>query len=90
MKPLSVVIRDIYPHAVHGATVGVAGAGSHLRRRLRRASIHADGVRAVHTIGYVLSERFWGLYLRCPTARQECPQGFNDGPREQFKILLPG
>lgn len=38
-------------------------------------------------IGYVMTDLFWSVY-QTPDA-QECPQGFNDGPREQFEKLFP-
>ena len=41
-----------------------------------------------HTIGYVLTDRHWGVYVTAG-GKTECPQGMNDGPREQFKILFP-
>ena len=40
------------------------------------------------TIGYVLTSANWGLY-QTPDGKQECPDGFNEGPREQFKALYP-
>ncbi len=40
------------------------------------------------SIGYVLTMRHWAIY-QTPEAKEECPQGFNDGPREQFKLLYP-
>src|SRR3954470_15666005 len=40
-----------------------------------------------HTIGYVLTDRHWAVYVT--PGKTECPQGMNDGPREQFKILFP-
>ena len=39
-------------------------------------------------IGYVLYYKHWALH-QTPEGKTECPQGFNDGPREQFKILFP-
>jgi len=39
-------------------------------------------------IGYVMTNLFWSVY-QTPDAKQECPNGFNDGPREQFEILFP-
>lgn len=39
------------------------------------------------TIGYVFTDLFWSVY-QTPDA-DECPQGFNDGPREQFEMLFP-
>jgi hypothetical protein len=41
-----------------------------------------------HRIGYVLYEYEWALY-QTPDGKAECPKGFNDGPREQFKVLFP-
>jgi hypothetical protein len=40
------------------------------------------------TIGYVLTERHWAVY-ETPGGKVECPSGFNDGPREQYKQLFP-
>jgi len=39
-------------------------------------------------IGYVLTHRYYSLY-ETEGGKAECPQGFNDGPREQFKKLYP-
>jgi hypothetical protein len=39
-------------------------------------------------IGYVLTDEYWALF-QTPDGKTECPQGFNDGPREQFKVLFP-
>ncbi|NMT19476.1 hypothetical protein HKA99_34545, partial [Vibrio parahaemolyticus] len=38
------------------------------------------------TIGFVLTSSAWGLY-QTPDGKAECPEGFNEGPREQFKAL---
>lgn len=40
------------------------------------------------TIGYVMTNLFWSVY-QTPGGKTECPQGFNDGPREQFDSLFP-
>ncbi len=37
-------------------------------------------------LGYVMTDLFWAVY-QTEDARQECPRGFNDGPREQFAKL---
>lgn len=37
-------------------------------------------------IGYVMTHKYWSVY-ETEGAKTECPQGFNDGPREQFKKL---
>src|SRR6478609_1967807 len=50
----------------------------------------ADGAASPlrnHTIGYVLTDRHWAVYVT--PDKKECPQGMNDGPREQFKVLFP-
>ena len=41
-----------------------------------------------HRIGYAMYEYEWALY-QTPDGKTECPKGFNDGPREQFKVLFP-
>ncbi len=50
-------------------------------------SAHAEGVTN-RTIGYVLTNKSWATY-QTPDGKAECPKGFNDGPREQFKALFP-
>jgi hypothetical protein len=37
-------------------------------------------------IGFALTHKYWAVY-ETEGAKTECPQGFNDGPREQFKKL---
>ena len=40
------------------------------------------------TIGYVMTDYHWAVY-QTKDGKAECPAGFNDGPREQFKMLFP-
>jgi hypothetical protein len=40
------------------------------------------------TIAFVLTNRKWSV-TQTPDGKLECPNGFNDGNREQFKILYP-
>lgn len=40
------------------------------------------------TVGYALTDLFWSVY-QTPHGKEECPQGFNDGPREQYAKLYP-
>ncbi len=40
------------------------------------------------TIGYVLTSRKWNV-TQTADGKLECPNGLNDGNREQFKILFP-
>jgi len=46
-----------------------------------QSSLLADG-----RIGYVVFNRHWSLY-QTGDGKAECPNGFNDGPREEFKKL---
>ena len=41
------------------------------------------------TIAYVLTDLHWAVY-QSPDGKTECPAGFNEGNREQFKALFPG
>jgi hypothetical protein len=52
-----------------------------------QTAAQADGVTD-RKIGYVLVDKAWAVY-QTPGGKQECPNGFNDGPREQFKALFP-
>lgn len=38
-------------------------------------------------IGYAMTDRAWVIHQS--QDKSECPNGLNDGPREQFKILFP-
>lgn len=40
------------------------------------------------TIAYAMYSLHWATY-HTKDKKQECPDGFNDGPREQFKALFP-
>jgi len=40
------------------------------------------------TIAYAMTSLRWATYLK-PDARVDCPDGVNDGPREQFAALFP-
>jgi len=40
------------------------------------------------TIGFVLTSAQWGLH-QTADGKAECPDGFNEGPREQFNALYP-
>ena len=39
-------------------------------------------------LGLVMTHLFWSVY-QTDDASEECPEGFNDGPREQFAALYP-
>ncbi len=38
-------------------------------------------------IGYVMTDLFWAVY-QTEDGKTECPNGYNDGPREQFEALF--
>lgn len=62
-----------------------------LAATLTVGAAHADdnsNVPVNGSIGYVMTNLFWSVY-QTPDAKEECPKGFNDGPREQFEILFP-
>ncbi len=61
----------------------VFGAGNALAEDDVASAVLKDG-----KIGYVLTNRYWAVY-QTPEGKTECPQGFNDGPREQFALLFP-
>src|ERR1700757_167240 len=48
----------------------------------------ADSPLRGHTIGYVLTAKNVAIW-QSPDGKVECPDGLNDGPREQFKTLYP-
>jgi hypothetical protein len=52
------------------------------------AATAAEGPVRDGRIGYVMTDLFWSVY-QTPGAKEECPRGFNDGPREQFEKLWP-
>lgn len=55
------------------------------------ASAEDDASNAVlrdGRIGYVLTNKYWAVY-QTPDGKAECPNGYNDGPREQFALLFP-
>lgn len=53
------------------------------------AGVQADDGRLRDgTIAYVMTDLFWSVY-QTADGSQECPRGFNDGPREQFEQLFP-
>lgn len=39
-------------------------------------------------IAYVMTMEEWAMH-KTPGAKSECPNGMNEGPREQFKVLFP-
>jgi hypothetical protein len=39
-------------------------------------------------IAYVMTNTHWAMY-ETPGGKEECPDGLNDGPREQFNVMFP-
>lgn len=52
------------------------------------AHAQSEGALREGRIGYVMTDLFWSVY-QSETGAEECPRGFNDGPREQFEVLYP-
>jgi hypothetical protein len=63
-------------------TLTLCGAGG------AAADDAAAAVLKDRAIGYAMTMRHWAIY-QTPEGKVECPQGFNTGPREQFKLLFP-
>src|SRR5688572_3470837 len=62
--------------------ISAAGAGASFAEE-----ISVPGLKN-RTIGFALVGARWGIH-QTPDGRTECPEGFNEGPREQFKALYP-
>jgi hypothetical protein len=50
--------------------------------------VSADAAPQERRIAYALTSYTWEIY-QVPGHKTECPDGFNDGPREQFAALFP-
>ncbi|MGE4063098.1 MAG: hypothetical protein AB7E79_06995 [Rhodospirillaceae bacterium] len=48
----------------------------------------SQGVIRDRSIAYVMTMEEWAMH-KTPGAKSECPNGMNEGPREQFKVLFP-
>jgi hypothetical protein len=48
----------------------------------------AEGAIQNRSIGYVMTSELKAIY-DTPDGKKECPNGLNDGPREQFKTMFP-
>lgn len=72
-------LRGVLATAVTVALLGAASANS--------APLQEGGSPLRNgTIGYVMTHKSWSVY-ETPN-KTECPQGMNEGPREQFKTLF--
>lgn len=77
-------LRKLLPTFCAGAITLTVGA-VHADEAISDGESHAP---QNGEIGYVMTNLFWSVY-QTPDATEECPEGFNDGPREQFEILFP-
>ncbi len=68
--------------AVAALAIGAGSAGA------QNADADLPAVVKDGRIGYVLTHRYWAVH-QTPEGKVECPNGYNDGPREQFKQLFP-
>lgn len=66
------------------ATALVSGAGL----SVAVAAEEANALIQNRSIGYVMTSELKAIY-DTPDGKAECPNGINDGPREQFKVLFP-
>ncbi len=81
MTTFSVVASDQFQTSSLRSSAAVSLAAA--ARRARADFVPKDG-----KIGYAMTDLYWAIY-QTPDAKQECPKGFNDGPREQFDKLFP-
>jgi hypothetical protein len=75
-------MNSVNRHLLAAVTIAICGTGS-IAFGDGPAPIVRDGA-----IGYVLTSKYWAVY-QTPDGKTECPNGFNTGPREQFKLLFP-
>jgi len=52
-----------------------------------KASAATGAALKNRTIGYALTSEYWAIHAKDP--KTECPQGFNEGPREQYEREFP-
>lgn len=62
-----------------GALVALTGAAS---------AQEGQQVIRDRSIAYVMTMEEWAMH-KTPGAKSECPNGMNEGPREQFKVYFP-
>jgi hypothetical protein len=80
------------PHAKRRPLIALCAAAAILggAPAVNAAAVKEGGIEALQnrSIAYAMTFEEWGIY-KTPGAKTECPNGFNDGPREQFKVLFP-
>lgn len=80
---------SLVPRALVAATtVAILGPVAGMRSAHATPRSEGDASLKNGTIAYVLTDRYWAVY-ETKDGKAECPQGMNDGPREQFKKLFP-
>lgn len=77
-KPVRIALRA----ACTALAFGSAGAGAAVAEEATVTGLKNG------TIGFALVGARWGIH-QTENGKQECPEGFNEGPREQFKVLYP-
>src|SRR3954451_14602751 len=70
------------------AAAGVLGWLALLASMPGTAAVPAVSVTAGGKIAYALVGLHWATY-QSADGKTECPDGYNEGPREQFKRLFP-
>ena len=78
------VMRRVF--AMTGVAVAFGFMGA-LAGSAQAAEGQAAAIRN-RTIAYVMTQEFWGIH-QTADGKEECPNGFNDGPREQYKVQFP-
>jgi hypothetical protein len=74
--------------AVSALMIGISGALAASASAGEAAAAGPSSVIKDGRIAYVITDRRWAVY-QSPDGKEECPNGFNDGPAEQFVQLFP-
>jgi len=67
---------------------GLFLAGAYAAVSIPSAVAQESPVLQNGSVGYVMTNKFWSIFRG--DVEEECPNGYNDGPREQFNKIFPG
>jgi hypothetical protein len=76
------------------AVIAVSAIGSPGMAANEAATSFPDVAPPGRSVGYVLTSKIWSTFTgpqgTDANNKVDCPEGMNDGPREQFAIMYPG
>src|SRR5690606_29281624 len=89
VSPVSQMFRDVPRAAVMVAMLGAGAVLSGVSMQAQAQDFNEGGsVLRAGGIGYIVTHRSWAPY-ETPGGKTECPNGLNEGPREQVERLYP-